>query len=106
MAKSAAPPPNLDPRVSARQLYWQGWRIIDIARHLNIKPTVVYSWKNRDNWDGGSPMQRVAASAETRLHLLINKPSKSDADYKEIKNLYALTGGQASKWRRNDKCQR
>lgn len=92
-----APPPNLDPRVSARQLYWQGWRIIDIARHLNIKPAVVYSWKNRDNWDGGSPMQRVAASAETRLHLLINKPSKSDADYKEIKNLYALTGGQARK---------
>lgn len=89
--------PNLDPRVAARQLYWQGWRISDIARHLNVRPTVVYSWKNRDNWDGGSPMQRVAASAETRLHFLINKPSKSDADYKEIKNLFALTGGQARK---------
>lgn len=89
--------PNVDPRVTARQLYWQGWRISDIAQHINIKPSVVYSWKNRDNWDGGSPMQRVAASAETRLHLLINKPSKSDADYKEIKSLYSLIDGRPRK---------
>lgn len=86
-------PSNLDPRVAARQLYWQGWRISDIARHLGIKPPVVYSWKNRDNWDGGTPMQRVAASAEVRLHLLVNQPKKSDADYKEMKNLFALMGG-------------
>ncbi|EGZ44642.1 phage terminase large subunit [Neisseria wadsworthii 9715] len=88
---------NLDPRVSARQLYWQGWRISDIARHLGVKPTVIYSWKNRDNWDGGTPMQRVAASAEVRLHLLVNQPRKSDADYKEIKNLFALMGGNMRK---------
>lgn len=88
---------NLDPRVSARQLYWQGWRISDIARHLGIKPPVVYSWKNRDNWDGGTPMQRVAASAEVRLHLLINQPKKSDAEYKEMKNLFALMGGYPRK---------
>lgn len=42
-------------------------------------------------------MQRVAASAETRLHLLINKPSKSDADYKEIKSLYSLIDGRPRK---------
>lgn len=89
----AAAPANLDPRISARQLYWQGWKISDIARHLGFKPSVVYSWKNRDNWDGGTPMQRVAASAETRLHMLVNQPKKSDADYKEIKNLFALMGG-------------
>lgn len=88
---------NLDPRVSARQLYWQGWRISDIARHLAIKPTVVYSWKNRDNWDGGTPMQRVASSAEVRLHFLINQPKKSDAEYKEMKNLFALMSGYPRK---------
>ena len=97
------PPPaaaiasNLDPRIQARLLYWQGWRISDIARLLGLKPPAVYSWKNRDNWDGGTPIQRVAASAEMRLHQLISRPKKSDADYKEIKQLFGLMGGQARK---------
>lgn len=47
-------------------------------------------------------MQRVAASAETRLHLLINKPSKSDADYKEIKSLYSLIDGRTRKTAETD----
>ena len=97
------PPPaaaiasNLDPRIQARLLYWQGWRISDIARLLGLKPPAVYSWKNRDNWDGGTPIQRVAASAEMRLHQLISRPKKSDADYKEIKQLFGLMGGQPRK---------
>lgn len=86
-------PANLEPRVAARQLYWQGWRITDIARHLGMNPNNVYSWKNRENWDGGTPMQRVNVSAEIRLHMLINQPKKSDADYKEIKHLTDLING-------------
>ena len=86
-------PSNLEPRIAARQLYWQGWRITDIAKALGLKPTVVYSWKDRDNWQGGTPLQRVATSAEVRLHFLINQPKKSDADYKEIKNLALLIQG-------------
>lgn len=101
--KHITPPPtaaiasNLDPRIQARLLYWQGWRISDIARLLGLKPPAVYSWKNRDNWDGGTPIQRVAASAEMRLHQLISRPKKSDADYKEIKQLFGLMGGQPRK---------
>lgn len=90
-------PVNVEPRIAARQLYWQGWRITDIARTLGLKPPVVYSWKNRDNWDGGSPVLRIAMSAETRLHALINQPKKSDADYKEMKNLTALIQGYPRK---------
>ncbi|MDK4651323.1 terminase family protein [Kingella kingae] len=90
-------PANVEPRIAARQLYWQGWRITDIARTLGLKPPVVYSWKNRDNWDGGSPVLRIAMSAETRLHALINQPKKSDADYKEMKNLTALIQGYPRK---------
>lgn len=90
-------PANVEPRIAARQLYWQGWRITDIARTLGLKPPVVYSWKNRDNWDGGSPVLRIAMSAETRLHALINQPKKSDADYKEIRNLTALIQGYPRK---------
>ena len=32
---------NVDPRVQARVLFWQGWRISDIARLLGLKPSVV-----------------------------------------------------------------
>lgn len=81
---------HLDPRLLARSLYWQGWRISSIGRHLGIKPATVHSWKLRDNWDGGSPVQRVAASAEARLIQLINLPKKSDGDYKEIRQLSGL----------------
>ena len=88
---------NVEPRVAARQLFWQGHRITDIARALGLKPTTVYSWKMRDNWDGGTPMVRVAMSAETRLHALIAQPKKSDADYKEMKNLSALIAGYPRK---------
>lgn len=86
-------PANLEPRIAARQLYWQGWRITDIARTLNVNANNVYSWKNRENWDGGTPMQRVNTSAEIRLHALINQPKKSDADYKEMKHLTDLING-------------
>lgn len=86
-------PANLEPRVAARQLYWQGWRITDIARTLGVNPNNVYSWKNRENWDGGTPMQRIATSAEVRLHALINQPKKSDADYKEMRQLSDLING-------------
>lgn len=84
---------NLDPRVQARLLYWQGWRISDIARSLGMKAGVIYSWKSRENWDGGTPMQRVQASAEMRLHQLMHQPKKSDADYKEIRQLSNVVAG-------------
>ncbi|HEZ4566704.1 TPA: terminase family protein [Neisseria meningitidis] len=84
---------NIDPRLMARELFWQGWRISDIARHLGLNPAAVYSWKSRENWEGGSPLSRVAASAEMRLHVLIGQPKKSDADYKEMRQLFALVSG-------------
>lgn len=93
MTKESLIKPNVDPRLMARELYWQGWRISEIARHLGLKAPAVYSWKSRDNWDGGSPAVRVAASAEMRLHVLIAQPKKSDADYKEMRQLFALVSG-------------
>lgn len=88
---------NIDPRTVARSLYWQGWRISAIGRHLGIKPATVHSWKQRENWDGGTPMQRVAASVEARLIQLIHLLKKSDGDYKEIRQLSGLIQGSASK---------
>ena len=100
--KAAAINPNLDPRLLARALYWQGWRISSIGRQLGVPPATVHSWKQRDNWDGGNPAQRVAVSAEARLIQLINLPRKSDGDYKEIRELQKLVadfsgaGGRAA----------
>ena len=93
MAGEMAVNSNIDPRLMARELFWQGWRISDIAQHLGLNPAAVYSWKSRENWEGGSPLSRVAASAEMRLHVLIGQPKKSDADYKEMRQLFALVSG-------------
>lgn len=102
MAGEMAVNSNIDPRLMARELFWQGWRISDIARHLGLNPAAVYSWKSRENWEGGSPLSRVAASAEMRLHVLIGQPKKSDADYKEMRQLFALVSGGRKEARQPD----
>lgn len=74
----------LDPRRRARALFWQGWRIARIAEHVGEKAATVHSWKRRDRWDDFDPVQRVEASVEARLMLLICKEEKEGRDYKEI----------------------
>lgn len=58
--------PNLDPRLLARNLYWQGWRISKIGQHLGIKPATVHSWKQRDN----SKPQHWSAPAVRKNHTI------------------------------------
>ncbi|TCW80998.1 terminase [Burkholderia sp. SRS-46] len=73
-----------DVRNVARSLYWQGWRISAIARHLELKPATVASWCRRDRWKDATPIERIEAAAETRLMVLIAKEKKDGGDYKEI----------------------
>lgn len=73
-----------DVRKIARSLYWQGWRVSSIARHLELKPATVASWCRRDKWKETTPVERIEAAAETRLVVLIAKEKKDGADYKEI----------------------
>lgn len=73
-----------DPRRAARDLYWQGWRISSIARHLNEKRSTVESWKTRDKWEDFTPLQKVELSLEQRLISLIAKDAKDGGDFKEI----------------------
>lgn len=75
---------DFDPRRAARALYWQHWRISSIARHLGIKRATVESWKQRDEWDKASPLERIDTCIETRLVALVNKPEKEGIDFKEI----------------------
>ncbi|PKO48998.1 MAG: oxidoreductase [Betaproteobacteria bacterium HGW-Betaproteobacteria-4] len=85
---AALPPsavsPDLDPRRRARDLYWQGWRVIRISEHLGEKATTIHSWKRRDKWDEYSPVERAESSTEARYIQLLWKEPKEGADYKEI----------------------
>lgn len=75
---------DTDPRKAARALYWQGWRISSIATHLGLKRPTVEAWKQRDEWDKASPIDRVDAAVELRLIALIAKEKKDPVDFKEI----------------------
>ncbi|PQV50672.1 uncharacterized protein YjcR [Paraburkholderia sp. BL21I4N1] len=75
---------NADPRRIARALYWQGWRVTSIARQLELKRATVEAWKQRDEWDKASPIERIESSLETRLAVLIAKPEKDGRDFKEV----------------------
>lgn len=73
-----------DPRRHAKHLYWQGFRICEIAELIDEKEKTLHSWKARDEWDRARPLERIQAATEARLVQLILKDPKTGADYKEI----------------------
>jgi uncharacterized protein YjcR len=77
-------PTLADPKKAARALYWQGWRVSSIARHLDIKRSTVETWKQRDGWDKAAPLDTIELTIEMRVNALIAKEKKEGADYKEI----------------------
>jgi len=78
------PAPTTDLRRGARALYWQGWRVSDIAQEMGIARTTVESWKTRDAWDAAPVIERVETCIEARLVQLVCKEPKTGSDYKEI----------------------
>jgi len=79
-----ATPPHIDQRRYCRSLYWQGWRVTDIADTYGLARTTVESWKARDRWDDYPAIARVESSLEARLLQLVAKDPKTGSDYKEI----------------------
>lgn len=76
--------PDIEPRRAARDLYWKGWRVSSIARHIGEPRSTIESWKQRDGWDKATIAEKVEASLETRLIVLIAKEVKDPVDFKEI----------------------
>ena len=76
--------PDTAPRLRARALYWQGWRIVRIAEELDIPHNTVRAWKRRDGWDEATPLGRVEGTTEARYIQLVTKENKEGKDYKEI----------------------
>lgn len=77
-----------DPRWQGRALYWQGWRLTAIARHLGVNVNTVMSWKRRGEWDKATSLQKIEATLELRLVQLIAKDVKEGRDFKEIDLLH------------------
>jgi uncharacterized protein YjcR len=77
-------PEQDDKRLQARQLYWSGWRVSQIARKLGVPVPTVHSWKARDDWDSTPEVQRVEASISMRIAQLVAKDEKTDAELREI----------------------
>ncbi|MDC8802574.1 terminase family protein [Halomonas pacifica] len=71
-------------RLSARHLYWMGWRIARLAEFLDIPRATIDSWKKRDDWDAATPTQRVEGALEARMVQLIWKEQKEGKDFKEL----------------------
>ncbi|WP_058910965.1 terminase ATPase subunit family protein [Entomohabitans teleogrylli] len=96
-----------DPRRQAALLFWQGFSVRQISEMLQVKRPTVQSWKQRDEWDAVTPIDRVEKSLEARLIQLIVKTKKDGGDYKEIDllgrqierlarvNRYSQTGNEA-----------
>lgn len=81
---SAPSPTQSDPRIEAKRLYWQGWRISEIARKFELPSPTVYSWKARDDWDSTPEIKRVEDSIAARMQVLTAKPNKSPSELNEI----------------------
>ncbi|EJB8389384.1 terminase ATPase subunit family protein [Pseudomonas aeruginosa] len=84
-----------DHRRHAKHLYWQGYRVCEIAELIGEKEKTLHSWKNRDEWDRATPLQRIQAATEARLVQLLLKDPKSGADFKEIDLLHRQLERQA-----------
>lgn len=75
---------DLEPRRSAKSLYFSGWRVSSIARHLRIKRTTVNSWRARDGWDKAQKIEKIETALEARIVQLVAKEVKTGGDFKEI----------------------
>lgn len=72
------------PQTMARHLYWQGWRIVQIAEYLKQPEQTVHTWKRRGKWRDARPLDRMEGALEARLVQLVMKDRKTGGDFKEI----------------------
>ncbi|MCY1301722.1 putative ATPase subunit of terminase (gpP-like) [compost metagenome] len=87
--------PLRDDRRQAKFLYWMGWRLCEIAQHLELNEKTLHAWKTRDGWDRADNVERIGGALEARLVQLILKDGKSGGDFKEIDLLHRQLERQA-----------
>ncbi len=71
-------------RITARFMFFQGWKCKLISEHLGIPPSTVYGWKDAERWEDAKPLDRVNGAIEMRMVQLVLKDQKTGGDFKEI----------------------
>ena len=89
-------PIPFDARRRAKHLYWAGYTLEQVADALELNANTVKSWKQREDWDNASPLERMEGVTEARYCQLVLKDDKSGRDFKEID----LLGRQAAQFAR------
>lgn len=74
-------------RLDAAHLYWQGYRIAEVAERLDVPINTLRNWKRDDHWDNANPAKRVESALEARMLVLIAKEDKTSTDLNEIETL-------------------
>lgn len=75
---------DIDPKIRARTLYWQGFRLRRISEILELPESTLGTWKKTEQWDKARPIDRVDSTLEARMIQLIHKDDKDGKDFKEI----------------------
>ncbi len=74
----------------ARTMFWQGYKISDIADILKIAYGTIDSWKRRGKWDQASVVKKCEISVEARLVKLIAREGKDQKDLNEMESLIKI----------------
>lgn len=86
---------QFDPRRYARNLYWRGWGVTQIAQEFELFGVVsekgtaipratIEAWKQRDRWDDAPSIRKIEDGLEIRLLTLIAKEKKTSGDLVEM----------------------
>lgn len=68
----------------ARSMYWQGWKLVEIERELEIKYATLASWKRRDEWDKASPVDIAEDRVEAMIARHLDKEPFTEGDMKRV----------------------
>ena len=75
---------NFHIRNQARQMYWRGYSVAQISRDLDTPYPTVDAWKRREKWDDAPIVLRVENAIDMRLCQLIDKPDKTETEFREL----------------------
>ena len=89
-------PIPFDARRRAKHLYWAGYTLEQIEEVLELNLNTLRSWRQRDQWDAASPIERMEGVTEAQYCALVLKEKKTGADVRDID----LLGRQAERFAR------
>jgi len=78
-------------KVAAKMMWLRKCSAKEIAQELNLNSArVVYQWAEKGHWDDMLQHETVEQATARRMIVLVEKPNKTDDDYKEIDRLSNL----------------